>query len=64
MIKDFLGNDLNIGDKVVLTRPRYREFVMATIVAFTPQKVRVEYKRHYGNSIGEYLSEPNFLVKI
>ena len=59
-MKDYLGVELAIGDEVVLTQPRYRNLVKATIVKFTPQKVRVKYRA--GGRDYEYLSEPDFLV--
>ena len=60
-MKDFLGKELELGDLVVTTRPNYREFVKAKIIAFTPKKVRVEYTTYSGRA-DTYLSEPNFLV--
>lgn len=60
-MEDFLGKELELGDMVVTTRPNYRDFVKAKIIAFTPKKVRVEYKNYSGH-IDTYLSEPNFLV--
>lgn len=60
-MKDFLGKELELGDMVVTTRPNYRDLVKAKIVAFTPMKVRVEYKGWSGN-LETYLSEPNFVV--
>jgi len=68
-VKDFLGNDLALGDEVVLTAPNYRHFVKAKVIKFTPKKVRVEYLNTWnfpsGNGLRlEYLSDPEFLVKI
>lgn len=60
-MKDFLGKELELGDLVVTTRPNYRDFVKAKIIAFTPKKVRVEYNDYYGRP-ETYLSEPNFLI--
>lgn len=59
MHKDFLGRELEVGDMVVVTEMNYRNLRKAKIIAFTPKKVRVEFK-----SGDTYLSEPNFLVKI
>lgn len=65
-MKDFLGNQLDIGDEVVLTAPQYRHLVKAKVIAFTPKKVRVEYSNTwtYGaqGQLQEYLSESNFLI--
>ena len=65
-MKDFLGNTLEIGDEVVLTAPQYRHFTKATIIAFTPKKIRVEYMNTWNHQApgyrSEYLSEPDFLI--
>ena len=34
-MKDFLGNELNVGDTVVMIRPNYRELMKAKIIRFT-----------------------------
>lgn len=60
-MKDFLGKELEIGDLVVVTEPKYRNLVKAKIVAFTPKKVRIEYRSYLGHN-DTYLSEPDFLV--
>jgi hypothetical protein len=60
-MKDFLGKELEIGDLVVVTEPKYRNLVKAKIVAFTPKKVRIEYRSYLGRNY-TYLSEPDFLV--
>lgn len=64
-MKDFLGAEIKLGDFVVLTEPRYRNFVRAQVIAFTPKKVRVAYKQTAGARLETtYLSEPDFLVVI
>ena len=66
-MKDFLGNELEIDDYVVLTAPFYRHFARGKIIQFTPKKVRVEYTNNWNYSDGmicNYLSDPEFLVKI
>lgn len=40
-MKDFLGNELQVGDSVVAVRLGYRELVRCTIVALTVYKVRL-----------------------
>ncbi len=62
-MKDFLGTEIQLGDMVVLTQPNYRNLVRAKVIAFTPKKVRVEYRMR-GSSPNTYLSEPDFLVVI
>lgn len=62
-MKDFFGNKLAIGDKVAVERKAYRELVQATVIAFTPQKVRVQYKSDVGTSMIDYLVYPTDVVK-
>lgn len=61
-MKDFLNNDLNVGDTVVITMPNYREFVKAEVIRFTPKKVVVKYKMQ--NSSFDYITNPDFCIKI
>ena len=61
-MKDFLGKELKLGDLVVVTEPQYRNLVKAKIVAFTPKKVRIEYRSQLGLTETD-LSEPNCLVR-
>jgi len=42
-MKDVFGIDLAIGDIVAFNPPRYKGLILAKVVAFTPQMVRVEY---------------------
>ena len=60
-MKDFLDKELELGDFVVVTEPKYRNFVKAKIIAFTPKKVRVEYRSYLGLT-ETYLSDPEFLI--
>lgn len=63
-MKDFLGNELNIGDTVVMIQPRYRELVKATILRFTDHYVFLKYKLHYGDHMDEVKQTPDQLIKI
>jgi hypothetical protein len=67
-MKDFLGQEISIGDTVVLTAPKYRHFVKAKVIQFTPKKVRVEFNNTWNfgpkGYIETYLSESDFLVVI
>ena len=59
--RDFLGQELNIGDYVIFMKQHYREFSMGKIVKFTPQKVRVK----WGTSDwAELLQTADQLVKV
>lgn len=68
-MKDFIGQELAIGNRVAFTAPQYRHLCQGTIKAFTPTKVRVEYINTWNFGKGntrttEYLSEPDFLIRI
>jgi len=41
---DYLGNELAVGDKVIMIRLKSRELVMATILRFTEKYVFLQYK--------------------
>ena len=43
-MKDFLGNPLADGDKVIITVPNYREFAKGVVMRHTQCYVFVEYK--------------------
>ena len=42
-MKDLIGNELSIGDKVITTVQGYEELVIGKITKFTPQKCYVEF---------------------
>lgn len=64
-MKDFVGLELREGDFVAAMRPKYRELVLGRVIKLTPQKVRVEYKLHYGqNRMDTHLYNPTDLVKL
>lgn len=64
MFKDFVGVTLKEGDIVAAIRPNYRELVQGQIISFTPKKVRVKYKLHYGCSYDIHLYEASDLIAI
>lgn len=41
---DFLDNKIEIGDKVILEEPKYRNFVIGTVVTKAPKSCQIEYK--------------------
>lgn len=43
MSKDFVGNELEIGDNVVVVEPYYRNLVTAVVVKVTPKGASVTY---------------------
>jgi hypothetical protein len=67
-MKDFLENDLNIGDVVVTTPKNYRGLVKATILSFTPKKVHVSYMNTWNYGLPgrpeTYLVDQIAVVKI
>lgn len=44
MKTDIFGNEIFIGDDVVITEPYYHSFVNAQVIKFTPKGFRVRYK--------------------
>lgn len=43
---DILGNEVYIGDEVIIIEPYYHQFVNAKIIKFTPKGFRVEYYKY------------------
>ena len=43
-MKDFLGNELKVGDEVVFTQLNYRSLKRAKIIKITAQKVRLKWE--------------------
>lgn len=41
--KDFLDNKIEIGDKVIFEAPKYRNFVIGTVISKAPKSCQVEY---------------------
>lgn len=67
-MKDFLGRNLEIGDSVIVIAPNYRHFVLARIIKFTPNRVRVSFMNtwNYGGDgyYTEILQDPSQLTKV
>jgi hypothetical protein len=42
-MKDFIGQELEIGDYVAFMQPNYRNIILGKIIKFTPLQVRVSY---------------------
>ena len=40
---DILGNEVQIGDNVIIIHPRYHDFVNGTITKFTPKGFKVKF---------------------
>ena len=61
-MNDVFGNKLEIGDTVAFNRPRYRNMITGTVLAFTPKQMRVEYIGDGGYRY-EYLQYPSNFAK-
>lgn len=44
-MKDFLGNELKVGDKVVCLEKDYKNLIHATVVKLTEKTIFVEFTR-------------------
>lgn len=50
MVKDIVGNELNVGDTVAFNPPTYKGIILGTVVSFTPKMVQVKYRQaSYGD---------------
>lgn len=56
--EDFLGNEVTIGDKVVVCRKNYRDFVIAEVIGLTPKAFRVRYKASWDKDREEVYLTP------
>lgn len=62
-MKDFLGNELEVGDEVVFMQINYRSLVKGVVDRFTPQKVWIWHEKlNIGGK--ETLQDPSQVVKI
>lgn len=66
-MKDFLGNEVKVGDKVACLEKGYNNLAMATVVKITPQNMKVKYEGRlaYNTTINlEVLRSPKQAVKV
>jgi len=45
MKKDFLGNELSVGDKVVFMKLKYRDFEVEYIVSMADKSCKIEHEK-------------------
>ena len=57
-MKDFLEQELSIGDNVIIITPNYRDFTLAQVIKFTAKNVRVKFNGR------ELLQAPSQLVRM
>lgn len=61
-MKDFLDKEVQVGDEVVITEPRYHNFIRGVIVKFTPKGVKVRYNRVHFKCVEEtFVGEGGFI---
>ena len=63
-MKDFLKQELAVGDKVVFIQPGYREYMVGTIARFTAKFVVIEYLPYNSSYVRELKQPPCQLVKV
>jgi hypothetical protein len=66
-MKDFIGQDLMVGDTVAFSNLSYRNLEKGVIDSFTPKKIRIKYTDNrwgikHENSF--YLADPCIVVRI
>lgn len=59
-MKDYLGNECQVGDTVIFNEPYYKDLVDGKIAKFTPKGIRVVYQLH--NRSGEYYKRDTFVA--
>ena len=65
-MKDYLNNELALGDKVVFVAPYHRFLITCEIIKFTPKNIRIKYIRTWigGNPQEETIQCPGQVVKV
>lgn len=61
-MKDFIGQEVKVGDKVVCLEKGYNNLVKATVTKITPQNIKVKYPKW--NSDYEVLRSRIQFVKV
>lgn len=61
-MKDFVGNEVKVGDTVICLEKGYNNLVKATVVKITPQNIKVKYPKW--NSDYEVLRSRIQFVKV
>jgi len=66
-MRDFVGKEISLGDKVVMIAPKYRSLVIGTVIKFTPTALKISYRNTWNVPTGwdlEILQKPNQVVKV
>lgn len=62
-MKDFLGNELNIGDIVICNDKKYSKLIIAKIIKLTPSGVKAMYQSDYNYMIISFFI-PSQIIKV
>lgn len=62
--KDYLGQELAIGDEVIFITPNYRTFTKAVVIGFTKMYVRIEFRWLGRRDAENCLQSPEQLIKV
>jgi len=63
-MKDFLGNELAVGDYVVLSQSNYVGLQFGKVLKFTPKNVTVARRKYKGSDPTHYNTPSSTMVKI
>lgn len=63
-MKDFLRNELNIGDRVVFMTVQYRYLQIGTILRMGSSKLTIEGRDTDGKTKGTYIQFPYQVMKL
>lgn len=63
MAKDFLGNELNVGDEVAFMQGNYRNLMKGVIFSMGTVKITISYETDYGHT-SKAIQFPNQVIKI
>lgn len=62
-MKDFLGQELAVGDIVVFPKRDYRKLVYGFVIKLTPQKVKAFYDGRWSQT-ETYTGDPDMFMKV
>lgn len=64
--KDFLDNQINIGDIVIFETPKYRDFSIGKVITKASKSCQIKYKNHWGSTevvrqyYGQIIKHPTY----
>lgn len=63
-MKDFLGNELNIGDIIICNDKKYSNLIVAKIVKFTPKGLKAIYQNNLYNHLITSIFSSSQVIKL